>query len=170
MSRVATALIRLYPSDWRRRYGAEMAEMLAAEPLTLRSATDLLAGAIDARLNPHLVPASTTAGVKGVHMTTRMFRCSGAVFSKEDAMRSASWMIGGSLGLTVIGLALQLAIGRNSLTEALYFGAFPASLMLSNESMYFKPYSRPVRLTLSAGGALLIILMMWASVLVAYRI
>lgn len=170
MSRLTTALIRLYPQAWRTRYGAEMAEMLASEPLTLRSATDLVAGAIDARLNPRLVPAGTPAGGKGAHMTPRLFRCSSTVFSKEDTWRSASWMIGGSLALTLIATLLQAAIGRNSLSEALLYGAFPAALMLSNESMYFKPYSRHVRLTLSLGGALLIILMMWVSVLVAHRI
>ena len=170
MSVLATALIRLYPRDWRGRYAAEMAEMLAAERLTLRSATDLVAGAIDARLNPQRAATGPSGAVKGCTMTTHMFRCSSAGLSKADQLKSAAWMIGGSLALVSTSLALQVAIGRNSLSEALLLGAFPAALMLSNEPTYFKPYSRAARLTLSVGGALLILLMMWASVMLADRI
>jgi hypothetical protein len=65
MSRLASALLRLYPRGWRRRYGAEMAAMLEAEPLTLRTATDLVAGAIDARLNPHWMRAPPPPPRKG---------------------------------------------------------------------------------------------------------
>lgn len=53
----ARTLIRLYPRAWRQRYGAEMCELLAQDRFTLRAATDLLAGAIDARLYPQQMPA-----------------------------------------------------------------------------------------------------------------
>jgi hypothetical protein len=43
-------------------------------------------------------------------------------------------------------------------------------LMLSNECLYFKPYSRAARFTLSLGGAVFIILMMWGAVLLGNRI
>jgi hypothetical protein len=46
-----TWLIRLYPA-WRRRYGRELAELLAAQPASFRTAVDLVAGAVDAWLNP----------------------------------------------------------------------------------------------------------------------
>ena len=50
-------LLRLYPRAWRQRYGAEMTDMLEHTPLSVRIVTDLIAGAIDAKLNPHLLPA-----------------------------------------------------------------------------------------------------------------
>jgi hypothetical protein len=103
-------------------------------------------------------------------MTTRMFRCSPQGLTKADQVRSASWMIGGSLGMVLVSMLLQSTLGRNSFSEALMYGAFPAALMLSNECTYFKPYSRTARLTLSLGGALVIIMMMWVSVAVANRI
>jgi hypothetical protein len=170
MSVLTTALVRLYPRDWRVRYGAEMSEMLASERLTLRTATDLVAGAIDARLNPQVAPAGPVRGAKGCTMTARMFQCSPAGVTKADNVRSAGWMIGGSLAMVVVSVTLQATLGRNSFSEALLYGAFPAALMLSSECTYFKPYSRAARLTLSVGGASLILLMMWVSVLIGDRI
>lgn len=45
-------LLRLYPRDWRRRYGGEMEAMLAEMRPGPHEIVDLLRGAIDARLHP----------------------------------------------------------------------------------------------------------------------
>ena len=168
--RLQRLLVGLYPRRWRSRYGREMDEMLAAQPLTMRSAVDLLAGAIDARLNPQVLPAPRAAAGGEMTMTTRMFRCGAHGLSRADSWRSAAWMVGGSLVLVGVGLALQVAIGRSALSDGLLYAAFPAALMLSNECTYFKPYSRAARLTLSGGGALLIVLLMWGSVALGNRL
>src|SRR4026207_1381962 len=60
-----TWLIRLYPPAWRRRYGRELAELLAARPASFRTAVDLVAGAVDAWLNPQSSTAVTAANAKG---------------------------------------------------------------------------------------------------------
>ena len=156
--------------------------MLGDQPLTLRTATDLVAGAIDARFNsqwtrdnaPGLsnVEGTGLSNVegKGVTMSTRILRCTSAGVTRAEEWRSAAWMVGGSLVLTVVSLALQAMWRENSFSESLLYAAFPASLMLSNECLYFNPYSRPARLTLSLGGALFIILMMWGAVAIGNRI
>lgn len=166
MSRVASGLLRLYPRGWRRRYGAEMAAMLDTEPLTLRTATDLVAGAIDARLNPHWMRGPAAASAKGTTMTTRMFRCAPAGVTGRDQWRSGAWMIGGSLAFVFASFLANLAWDDSSLSEALLLAAFPASLMMSSECTYLKPYSRAVRITLAFGGALFIVLITWASMFV----
>ena len=48
MPTITSSLLLLYPRVWRQRYGAEMKEMLTAQRLTVRTALDLVAGAIDA--------------------------------------------------------------------------------------------------------------------------
>ena len=96
--------------------------------------------------------------------------CNPAGVSAQDQWKSAGLMVGGSLGLTLFGVLLKLKIGPNSLSEGLVYAAFPASLMLSSECTYFKRYSRAARTTMAVGGALLIILIMWASVAVGNRI
>src|SRR5262249_50289491 len=47
-------LVHLYPSGWRRRYGAELRTVLEAEPPTVRGVLDVLRGALDAHLHPDL--------------------------------------------------------------------------------------------------------------------
>ena len=180
MSRLATSLLGLYPRDWRRRYGGELAAMLGDQPLTLRAATDLLAGAIDARLNSQWTRVSKIEGpglskvegpgAKGVTMSTRIFRCTPAGVTRADEWRSAAWMVGGSLVMMVVSLGLHALWRDNAFSEALLYGAFPASLMLSNECLYFKPYSRAARFIMSLGGAALVILIMWVAVLVGQKI
>jgi hypothetical protein len=60
-----TWLIRFYPPAWRRRYGRELAELLAAQPASFRTAVDLVAGAVDAWLNPQSSTAVTAANAQG---------------------------------------------------------------------------------------------------------
>ena len=60
-----TWLIRLYPPAWRRRYGRELAELIATQPASFGTAVDLVAGAIDAWLNPQSSTAATAADAKG---------------------------------------------------------------------------------------------------------
>jgi hypothetical protein len=165
-----TALLRLYPREWRRRYGAEMRDLLADQRLSLRTIADLVAGAIDARVNPQLRPGVEPVPQQGVASMIKSTICNPAGVSAQDQWKSAGLMIGGSLVLTLFGVLLKLQIGPNSLSEGLVYAAFPASLMLSSECTYFKRYSRVARVTMSVGGALLIIVMMWASVAVGNRI
>ena len=72
--------------------------------------------------------------------------------------------------LVVVSRALEALWRENALSESLLYSAFPASLMLSNECLYFKRYSPAARLTLSLGGALFIILMMWGATAIGNRI
>jgi hypothetical protein len=45
-------LVRLYPSAWRARYGAEMLGLLDERPPTWRDSIDIIRGALDAHLHP----------------------------------------------------------------------------------------------------------------------
>jgi len=164
---MTSALVRLYPRAWRQRYGQEMQELLAAQKPSLRTVTDLVAGAIDARLNPQSTPAAPAGRTEGVMTMMRSMRCAPAGVSQPDQWRSMAWMLGGSLGLTLFGMGLTLGIGRNALSEGLLYSAFPASLMLSSECTYLKRYSPAARRVMSIGGAMLIILVVWAATAIA---
>jgi hypothetical protein len=161
---ITSSLLLLYPRAWRQRYGAEMEEMLTAERLTVRTVVDLVAGAIDARLNPQWLPAVGSRRVDGGANMTTLSRCGIEGVTVRDQWRSAGWMIGGSAGLTLLAVGLIAVIGRNSLSDGLLYSAFPASLMLSSECTYFKRYSRPARAVMSLGGAIFIVLITWAAV------
>ena len=67
-----TFLLSLYPRAWRQRYGAEIADLLRQEPLSLRLVIDLIRGALDARLHPELVgPILAAAGGGTVQVPSR---------------------------------------------------------------------------------------------------
>ena len=167
MTTLSSALLRMYPRAWRQRYGAEMRQLLAEQKLTVRTIADLLAGAIDARLNPQVPNAVQTSRPEGAEHMTRVFRCSPDGVSVQDQWRSAGWMIGGSVLLTAVAIVLQVTVGRSSLSEGLLYSAFPASLMLSSECTYLRRYSRAARAVLSVAGALLVVLVTWAAVAIA---
>jgi hypothetical protein len=170
MSLFTASLVRLYPHAWRVRYGDEMRELLSSQPFSLRTLVDLIAGAVDARLSPQLAPVEPASATNGAHDMVKAFSCSSAGVPVRDQWRSVAWMLGGSLGLTLVGIALQLRIGDNAFSEGLLYSAFPASLMLSSECTYLKRYSAPARSVISIGGAVVVILTMWAAVAIAQRI
>ena len=167
---MTSALIRLYPKAWRQRYGDEMRELLAAEKPSLRTFADLIAGAIDARVNPQIPPAAGAGCTQGEVTMTRMFKCAPAGVTMADQWRSAAWMVGGSLTLTAFGIWLKTQIGPNALSEGLLYASFPASLMLSSECTYLKRYSPTARLVMAIGGALFVVLVSWGAAALASRI
>ena len=84
----------------------EMQELLDAGKPSLRTYADLIAGAVDARLNPQTKPAECAGRKEGTQMVN-VLRCAPAGVSMADQWRSAAWMVGGSLVLIAISLILQ---------------------------------------------------------------
>jgi hypothetical protein len=97
-------LVRLYPRAWRERYGAEMSAMLEQMPLTPAAVIDLVAGAIDARVAPHVVasrPISSSEKEKAM-LTNMMKRCAaGPALSVRDQWIGAWVMLGSCLLFSV---------------------------------------------------------------------
>jgi hypothetical protein len=59
--RLVSALMRLYPNAWRTEYGAEMADMLLARPLTVRVCCDVVRSAMWQRMRA--IEAPTWVGI-----------------------------------------------------------------------------------------------------------
>ena len=57
-----SALLRLYPRDWRTRYEDEFLSLLAERPPDVRDRVDIVRGAIDARLRPQVRRGSVEPG------------------------------------------------------------------------------------------------------------
>jgi hypothetical protein len=124
-------LVRLYPADWRDRYGDEFAELLASRPPRLRDRLDILVGAIDARLHPQVgrgapseapMPRDRSAGglivVAGALLTTWavlgvlfMGRWDGPEEAATRTLLSVSY-VSGLLGAVLIAIALLLVASR----------------------------------------------------------
>ncbi len=52
----ATRWLRLYPRDWRERYGDEIGDLLGERPFGWRARLDVVRGALDAHLHPRQPP------------------------------------------------------------------------------------------------------------------
>jgi hypothetical protein len=102
-------LVRLYPSAWRERYGAELEDLLDTQPDSPRVIVDVLLGAVDAHVHPELGPAAATPhGVLWV-LTCRPTR--------------TMWFITAGLLLVMVGLAmLRRTFGFNLVLDFFYFG------------------------------------------------
>lgn len=113
MTRLARAILRLYPSAWRDRYGLEMADTIGRRRLRLRDMVDLLLGAIDARLHsrlvaPMLAVSTATAAPVAVVAARPTFGATGALGSGDVTRRSfLRRMLGAGVGL----LSLELVGG-----------------------------------------------------------
>ena len=119
-----TWLIRLYPPAWRRRYGRELAELLAAQPMSFRTAVDLVAGAVDAWLNPQSSTAVTATDAKGAGaMVPKMLklRCAGygPTVTAADSRKAAAVTIGGTLALALALTWAMTRYGKNPYLESL---------------------------------------------------
>ena len=118
-----TWLLVLYPPRWRRRYGDELRAMLAAQRFSIHSTVDLIAGAIDAWLEPQNIPKSepVTAGTKegetmmGTTLGTMMkLGCTEGRVSREDRGKSLAVNLGGTLVLTLVWLMLRVQFGHSA--------------------------------------------------------
>ncbi|MEM9056309.1 MAG: hypothetical protein AAGD86_02465 [Pseudomonadota bacterium] len=143
-------LLRLYPAAWRRRFGAEVAEHLAEEPFRLRTAVDLVAGAVDAWANPGTIPK--TPEPEGVSTMIRAARCMSSDISTKHAAQSAGVMLGLTLALTVLSLTLQATFGPHFAIDALTYSAFFIALLVSSNLTYLRPYSPTARYAIIGVG------------------
>jgi hypothetical protein len=122
-----TWLLRLYPSPWRRRYGGEVAELLAGRGFSLRVAVDLIAGAIDVWLHPSATLAAAAAAdtthEEEKTMLSRIMRLECAGYgpnvTKADQWKAAGVSVGGTLVLTLIWMAARVRIADKTYIDAL---------------------------------------------------
>jgi hypothetical protein len=102
-------LLRLYPSAWRDRYGAELADLIAARPPSRRDQLDIVRGALDAHLHPQLAdaPARRVGGTSDRVLAFGAVAV-GALFSTWAGIimvASPRWGELGSVGNDIVALS-----------------------------------------------------------------
>jgi len=111
---VTDHLIRLYPADWRARYGDELIALLAERPPTVRDRIDIVRGAVDARVNPQLggdlEPMPISHRVPGLLALVAGLAWSlaylSALISSPDAWGQSAWSWSFPLALLLGAVAL----------------------------------------------------------------
>jgi hypothetical protein len=157
-----TWLIRLYPPRWRRRYGRELADLIAAQPASFSTAVDLVAGAIDAWVNPQLSTAAAAADAKGERaMLAKMLqlKCAGhgAHVSRRDELKAATVVIGGALVLTAIYLWATARYESNPYLDALASLGWLVPVLFSQHFTTLKGRSARVQAVFIGGQSAVII-------------
>lgn len=151
-------LLKLYPRRWRRRYGAELEDLVASQPRSFGLAADLLRGAIDARMHPQAsaTRARAAGGGDGSNETARSTRCREARGPGiRRALGTAALMIGATLAFVAIQSALREAYGDHPIVEGIGRMSFPAITVLALP-LYLRGCSRFAKVALM-GGTLLVL-------------
>lgn len=132
-------LVRLYPPSWRRRYGDELAALLAEQALSPAAVFDLMGGALDAWVSPQ--PNLHLQDDQGApKMNTRWITCAkgGPPLTVRESLLGAGVVVVGSLVLSVASLLLRKAYGNVAAVEALHQSLFPALLLLSTSGLFLQ--------------------------------
>jgi len=157
-----TWLIRLYPPAWRRRYGQELAELLAAQPASLRTAIALVAGAVDAWLNPQSSTAAMAVDPKGQGRTIVMMLklrdagC-GAKPTRADAIKAAAVTIGGSLAVVLALMWAKARYGENPYLKSLALVSWMVPMLFGLSYTELKGHSGRVKAAFVGGLSAIVI-------------
>jgi hypothetical protein len=157
-----TWLIKLYPPAWRRRYGRELAELISTQPASFGTAIDLVAGAVDAWLNPQSSTAAMAADAKGARaMVPKMLklRCAGygPDVTAADARKAAAVMIGGSLALVAALTGAMARYGKNPYLDSLLLMSWLVPFAFSQRYTSLKGRPRGVQAVLIGSQATIVI-------------
>jgi len=147
--------LKLYPRDWRARYGDELLAVVGDGPLSLRTSIDLIAGAIDARVTEEKKMPSI---LKTACLTRNEPQ------TVADGVRGAGAMIGGTLIFLALGMIAK-RVGWFDAAETLKGMAFPVSLVFMSHVMYLRRQSRAAKWTITGGTmTFLIVISLFATV------
>jgi hypothetical protein len=157
-----TWLIRLYPPAWRRRYGRELAELLVAQPRSFRTAVDLVAGAVDAWLNPQSSTAVTTTETKGAGaMLPKMLQLKSCGYGPDvtvaDSLKAAAVTIVGTLALVGVLTGAIKLYGNNPYFESFLAMGWLVPFIFSQHFTYLKGRPAHVQAVLIGGPAVIVI-------------
>jgi hypothetical protein len=165
-----TWLLKLYPRVWQRRYGAEVAEMLAGRGFSLAVAVDLVAGAIDVRLHPSATLAAATAASHERKATVgegiARLNCaamSGAKLTTVDQWKAGGTAIGMTIVLTLLWMGAHARIGDNPYVDSLSVMTYTVPIVFSMRYTYLKGRSASVQAVFIGGVTLVIAAIMLAA-------
>ena len=159
-----TWLLGLYPPRWRRRYGDELRALVASQPFSLHAVIDLIAGAIDAWLEPQKIPIQQPEGV------TMICSRSHERVTRQDAWKSAAVNLGGTLFLTAIWMTLHIRLGDRTYVDAFSAMAFLVPYLFSLRYTSLKGRSLRTQTIFIGGTILLLTVILGAAGWVAARI
>jgi hypothetical protein len=140
----------------------DLAELLAAQPMSFRTAVDLVAGAVDAWLNPQSSTAVTTTDAKGAGaMVAKMSQPrsggDGPDVTVADSLKAAAVTIGGTLALVAVLTGATRLYGKNPYFESLLAMGWLVPFLFSQHYTYLKGHPTRVQAVLIGVPAVILI-------------
>ncbi len=168
-----TWLLALYPPRWRRRYGDELRALIDSQPFSFQAVIDLIAGAIDAWLEPQKIPMQPDGRQEGVTMIGTMMKlgcASTARGTREDVWKSLAITFGGTLLLTALWMALHARLGDRTYVNAFSAMAFLVPYLISMRYTSLKGRSLATQSIFIGGMILLVTLILGTAGWIAAKI
>ena len=168
-------LLKLYPRPWRARYGGELAAILAAQQPSFGLAIDLIAGALDARLQPQVRTTATKGDATMATQTTATWllnRCSvgGPKASEREQRLGGFAMIATAIVFGGMYIWLRHRYHGIPAVEAVGYMTFPAMLLFYSQLAYLRGRSAATQIALVGGSLMLVYLFIWAACAIAFRL
>lgn len=172
-----TWLLRLYPPPWRRRYGGEVAQMLADQPFSFRMAIDLIAGAIDVWLHRSATLAAAIAAEPRFEekktMLQRIARLdcgTGPDVTRADQWRATAAALSGTVLLSLAWMAAHRRIGDNAYVDSLSMLTVTIPWIYSLRYTYLKTRPGSVQAVFIVGFSVLMAVLMLGAGWIAARL
>jgi hypothetical protein len=168
-----TWLLRLYPAQWRERYGEEFAAVLASQRASVGMVLDVVSGAIDAHLYPQ-VQTSHSKSIQGENtMTLEMLqRCAagGPKLSPQDRRIASLVMILSGLAMAGLYVGLTKIYHAAPAVQALFYASFPSLCLVYGEAAYLRKRPWLTQVFILGGGLSGMYLFMLAVCVVGARL
>lgn len=133
-------LLKLYPREFQRRYRQEMEAQLTPDLPKMRTALDLIAGAVDAWLNQDLVSQQpSTIGNHHMIISSRIDALKD--IKTADAKKFTYLSMTITILLVIIGIVMDKTLGDSAFSKALIFSSWPISIAVTIRPTLLKPYS-----------------------------
>lgn len=142
--------LKLYPREWRERYGDEFSAMVGDRRLSLENSIDLISGAIDARFTKGAKMPSTYWNDQAQRTTRALAQAAGAVILFQTFVPPVVTAIIGvrSFGVTSFGMGMLWGFVSSLLQSAVTLG--PVALVSAVIPWRQVPYARLSASLLSA--------------------
>jgi hypothetical protein len=166
-------LVRLYPAQWRARYGEEFAAVLAGQRLSVGLVLDVVGGAIDAHFSPQLQASNSGQTEREKKMTFAMLnRCAagGPKLTPDERKTASRLAIFGALGMAALYLVLTKLYRGAPAVQAVFYASVLFTSSVQFQMVYVRNRSRAAQILILGSELGFMYLFMLSACLLASRI
>lgn len=170
-------LLRLYPANWRARYGEEFDAVLAGQHMSFGMLLDVIGGAVDAHLHPQVLPSQSNRNPNPNQgedtMTVAMFaRCAagGPKLSRDERRFASTIAILSALAMASLYLILTKIYRQAPAVQAVIYASVFFTSSIQVQMSYLRNRSRLAQALILGAELVAMYLFMLGACLIASRL